>query len=110
MSVLDQLTPKEAQQYHSYNIAEIVKAIALEHPDTLELVLALAGPEVAEKIDDIYRKFVQTEGQLAIELGMPALKTVNRVELAMDTEAGDNLADLSSLDDFKNLIVRNKVK
>lgn len=110
MKILDQLSPKEAQQYHSYNIAEIVKSIALEHPETLELVLALAGPEVADAIDNVYQKFVKSEGQLPIELGIPALKIVDKVELAMETEAGDNLADLSSLDDFKNLIVRNKVQ
>ena len=106
--VFDQLSEEEKVHVHSFNIAEIIKSLALEHPKTLELVLALAGPDVALQIETIYSKFLDEENLSVdpIKIGNNVLKTIGKVDLAINALHGDEVADETPLDDFKNLIVK----
>ena len=103
--IFSQLSEEEKLHVHSYNIAEIIKSIAEGHAETLELVLALAGPDVAEKIDNIYKGFVESKGDKPIELGIPALKTMGKLDLAIEAAHGDSIADEMPLEQFQNMIV-----
>jgi hypothetical protein len=102
--ILDKLTKKEQQHLEVYGIVTLLNDLIEEDSTTLELILATAGPQVCLQITTIYEKFMKGDCSLPVKLGIAVRKTADKVDILIETERDDKIADTASPEKYKDLI------
>ena len=104
----NELTKEEAREeanLYCHSIAETIKRIATEHPNHFKVILALAGADVCEQVFDTYNEFIKSDGKIPIMYFDMVQRTLDRQALRTQMDCNDKIADNSSIEPFKGLIV-----
>ncbi len=96
---------QEKSHLYCLSIAETIKEIATQHPLQFKVILALAGADVCSKVFDAYDEFIKSDGKIPIMYFDMVQRTLDRQALRTQMDCNDKIADNSSIEPFKGLIV-----